>query len=159
MKSRCPFHWNSQKRKKIYTIHYSRHRICIGQFSYCVTFKNIPCSAILAVCHYVLLVTPWHAFPMSTTFQHAKHLIPCLLFPFAGWLRFIFFPFPGRHLILLKIRKPVRKLQVFIRSDTLNDLKVDSLYGVFFFFVRSSFSDTFPSGLQILVLGGTSLFC
>lgn len=118
--------------EKNYTIHYSRHIICIEHFLYCGSCQNIPCSATSALWHYVLLVTPWNAFPMeSTTLQHAKHPIPCIFFPFAGWLRFICLPFPGRHIFLLKIYKSVGTLQVCIRRDTLNDLKVDSLYGVF----------------------------
>lgn len=119
------------RRGKNYTIHYSRHSICIEHFSHCGSCQNIPHSATSAPCHYVLLVTPWHVFPMSTTLQHAKHPIPCILFPFAAWLRFTFPPLPDRHLILLKICKSVWKLQVFIRRDTLNDLKVDSLHGLF----------------------------
>lgn len=145
------------RRGKNYTIHYSRHSICIEHFSYCGSCQNIPRSATSAPCHCVLLVTPWPVFPMSTTLQHAKHPIPCILFPFAARLRFTFLPLPGRHLILLKIRKSVWKLQVFVRRDTLNDSKVDSLHGVFCeitFLWRFSewFLDTYFGGYQFVLL-------
>lgn len=106
--------------------------------------------------HYAPLVTPWHAFLMSTTLQHAKHPIPCVPFPFAGRLRFFFLPLPGRAAISSCL-KPINLYENF------RPLLEGTLWMIWkwahFIFVRSFFCDISPGGSQILGFGGASLFC